>query len=93
MMSDYEHIRCPQDIGFENIFPQEECEMRKFYGDCFHCWESSIAKRFQAIRADERAKLLKEIDERSVCFQGEETFGKKTKVLLFTEEAFHLIFG
>lgn len=37
-------IKCPNDIGFENTFPESECEMHKFYGDCFHCWGSSIAK-------------------------------------------------
>ena len=37
-------IECPKDIGFENTFPDNECEMKKFYGDCYHCWQTSITK-------------------------------------------------
>lgn len=53
---------------------------------CKEALEKQIAKEV-------RARVLKEIKERSVCFQGEETFGKRTKVLLFTEEAYHAVFG
>lgn len=46
-------IKCPYDLNqfllgepiFENPFPEEECEMRKFYGDCFHCFATAIASR------------------------------------------------
>ena len=46
-------IKCPYDLNqfllgepiFENPFPEEECKMRKFYGDCYHCFSTSIASR------------------------------------------------
>lgn len=46
-------IKCPNDLNqfllgwpsFENTFPEEECEQRKFYGDCYHCFATAIAKR------------------------------------------------
>ena len=46
-------IKCPNDLNqfilgepiFENPFPEEECEQRKFYGDCFHCFATAIASR------------------------------------------------
>ena len=46
-------IKCPYDLNqfllgepiFENPFPEEECEVRKFYGDCFHCFSTAIASR------------------------------------------------
>ena len=46
-------IKCPYDLNqfllgepmFENTFPEEECKMRKFYGDCFHCFATAIASR------------------------------------------------
>lgn len=46
-------IKCPYDLNqfilgepiFENTFSKEECDMRKFYGDCFHCFATAIAKR------------------------------------------------
>ena len=46
-------IKCPCDLNqfllgepiFENTFPKEECEWRKFYGDCFHCFSTAIARR------------------------------------------------
>jgi hypothetical protein len=46
-------IKCPSDLNqfllgepiFKNPFPEEECEMRKFYGDCFHCFATAIASR------------------------------------------------
>ena len=52
-------IKCPNDLNqfllgepiFENTFPEEECEKRKFYGDCFHCFATAIAKRDQQIKA------------------------------------------
>lgn len=54
-------IKCPKDLNtfildfpFENTFSPEECEMRQFYGDCYHCFATAIAKRDKAIR--EQAK-------------------------------------
>ena len=46
-------IKCPFDLNqfllgepiFENTFLEEECEQRKFYGDCFHCFATAIASR------------------------------------------------
>lgn len=46
-------IKCPYNLNqfllgepiFENTFPKEECEQRKFYGDCYHCFSTAIAKR------------------------------------------------
>ena len=46
-------IKCPYDLNqfllgepiFENPFPEEECEQRKFYGDCYHCFSTAIASR------------------------------------------------
>ena len=46
-------IKCPYDLNqfilgepiFENPFQEEECEQRKFYGDCYHCFSTAIASR------------------------------------------------
>ena len=46
-------IKCPCDLNqfllgeprFENPFPEEECELRKFIGDCYHCFSVAIAIR------------------------------------------------
>ena len=46
-------IKCPRDLNqfllgepiFENTFSEEECEQRKFYGDCYHCFATAIGKR------------------------------------------------
>ena len=46
-------IKCPYDLNqfllgepiFENPFPKKECEQKKFYGNCYHCFSTSIAKR------------------------------------------------
>ena len=46
-------ITCPHDLNqfllgepvFENTFPEEECEVRKFYGDCYHCFSTAILIR------------------------------------------------
>lgn len=54
-------IKCPNDLNkfilgeplFENTFPQEECEMRKFYGDCFHCFATAITKRDKVLKEKE----------------------------------------
>ena len=64
-------IKCPNDIGFENIFPDSDCEMRKFYGDCYHCWNSSIAKykhdiHNDAIKKFSNALLKQDVIDKSV---------------------------
>ena len=50
-------INCPKDLNsyvlntpFENVFPEDECAMRKAYGDCYHCFATSIARRDKQIR-------------------------------------------
>lgn len=43
-------ISCPHDIGFDDTFPNKECEMRRFYDDCYHCWQSSLARNRQTIQ-------------------------------------------
>jgi hypothetical protein len=52
-------IKCPHDLNqfllgepiFENSFPEEECEQRKFYGDCYHCFSTAIASRDRQLKA------------------------------------------
>ena len=51
-------VNCPQDLNqfisgapiFENTFPEEECEQKRFYGDCFHCFTTAIAKRDKQLK-------------------------------------------
>ena len=51
-------VKCPYDLNqflfrepiFENPFPEEECEQRKFYGDCYHCFSTAIASRDHQLR-------------------------------------------
>ena len=48
-------IKCPRDLNqfilgrplFENTFieDEDECEKRKLYGDCYHCFSTAIARR------------------------------------------------
>lgn len=60
-------IKCPCDLNqfllgeplFENTFPEEECEEKKFYGDCFHCFATAIAKRDQKLKLVENKELAK----------------------------------
>lgn len=50
-------IECPKDLNqflvgepyFKNTFQESECEAKKFYGDCYHCFATAIAKRDQKI--------------------------------------------
>jgi len=57
-------IKCPNDLNqfllgdplFKNTFPEKECEQRKFYGDCYHCFSTAIASRDHAIRIGRTAK-------------------------------------
>ena len=58
-------IKCPYDLNqfllgdpiFENPFPEEECEQRKFYGDCFHCFATAIASRDHRIENGAISKI------------------------------------
>lgn len=53
-------IKCPHDLNqfllgepiFENPFPEEECEQREFYGDCYHCFATAIASRDHQLKND-----------------------------------------
>lgn len=53
-------IKCPCDLNqfllgepiFKNTFPEEECEKRKSYGDCYHCFATAIAIRDHQLRDD-----------------------------------------
>lgn len=64
-------IKCPSDLNqfllgepiFKNSFPKEECEMRKFYGDCFHCFATAIASR------DNQLKFRKAESEDAECIE------------------------
>lgn len=61
-------IKCPYDLNqfilgepiFDNPFPEEECKQRKFYGDCYHCFSTSIASRDRQLE-DDVIKRLKAI--------------------------------
>lgn len=61
-------IKCPYDLNqfilgepiFENTFSEEECEQRKFYGDCYHCFSTAIVSRDQQIK-QENSMVLDEI--------------------------------
>ena len=60
-------IKCPYDLNqfilgepiFENTFSEEECEKRKFYGDCYHCFATAIASRDHQIKTAEQVELKK----------------------------------
>ena len=68
-------IKCPYNLNqfllgepiFENTFPKEECEQRKFYGDCYHCFSTAIAKRDNQLKNKDnmldkiRAELIQSI--------------------------------
>lgn len=53
-------IECPKDLNqfliseplFENTFSENECEQKKFYGDCFHCFSTAIAKRDKELKGE-----------------------------------------
>lgn len=62
-------INCPHDLNqyilgepiFENTFPEEECEMRKFYGDCYHCFSTAIASRDRQLKASVKDNTINKI--------------------------------
>ena len=53
-------IECPKDLNqfliskplFENTFSETECEQKKFYGDCFHCFATAIAERDKKLKGE-----------------------------------------
>lgn len=55
-------IKCPKDLNqfiigepiFENTFSVEDCEKNKFYGDCFHCFSTAIAKRDSQMKKEDK---------------------------------------
>lgn len=57
-MNGFKEIKCPKNLNqflykepcFENTYPEEECEEKKFYGDCWHCFSTAIAKRDKALK-------------------------------------------
>ena len=57
-----QYIRCPEHINqftfsqiqYENTFCGKDCEIAKAYGDCFHCFASSISKRDKEIEKSAR---------------------------------------
>lgn len=66
-------IKCPSDLNqfllgepiFEKTFPEEECEMRKYYGDCYHCFATAIASRDKQLKETEREKgVLEQLSEK-----------------------------
>jgi len=68
-------IKCPYDLNqflleepiFENTFPEKECEQRKFYGDCYHCFSTAIASRDHQLK-NTINKIREIIDEwQSTC--------------------------
>lgn len=64
-------MNCPKDLNsfllgeplFENTFPDNECEQKKFYGDCFHCFATSICKRDKQLINGVLDKITAEINE------------------------------
>lgn len=46
-------IKCPHDLNqfllsdplFKNTFTDDVCEVKKFHGDCYHCFASAMARR------------------------------------------------
>lgn len=64
-------------------------DLGKTYTQSYNDW---LDKHDKEIRADERAKTLEEVLERSIIIHGDELYGSQTKLLLFTEEAFNKVF-
>ncbi len=64
-------IQCPYDLNqflfrepiFKNPFPKEECEQRKFYGDCYHCFSTAIASRDHQLKYGTIDKIKAIVDE------------------------------
>lgn len=62
-------IKCPHDLNqfllgepiFENTFPEEECEKRKFYGDCYHCFSTAVASRDNQLKASVTDNIMDKI--------------------------------
>ena len=68
-MESSENIQCPKDLNryileypFENTFPESDCEICKFYGDCYHCFATAIAKRNQQVKISTLKDLKEKFD-------------------------------
>ena len=67
-------IKCPYDLNqfllgepiFENTFPKEECEQRKFYGDCYHCFATAIAKRDRGLKDKLKDNIIEKINSKKI---------------------------
>lgn len=54
-------IKCPKDLNkflinppyFENTFTGDDCIRAMFYGDCHHCFATSMAKRDKKLKKEE----------------------------------------
>lgn len=66
-IKEMKEIKCPYDLNqfilgepvFKNTFSKEECDVRKFYGDCYHCFASAIAKRDRQLKREQGPVLDK----------------------------------
>ena len=64
-------IKCPRELNqflvnkpvFKNTFKEEDCEMRKAYGDCYHCFGSAIAKRDRLLKIECLKKLMEKVED------------------------------
>ena len=64
-------IKCPYDLNqfvlgepiFENPWSEEECEKRKFYGDCYHCFSTAIASRDHQLKHGMSNKIKAIVDK------------------------------
>lgn len=70
-------IKCPYDLNqfilgepiFENPFPEEECEKRKYYGDCYHCFSTAIAARDHQLKASVTPQLCENAVSRQAVLE------------------------
>lgn len=78
-------IKCPKDIGFTNIFKEGECESAKYYGDCYHCWQSSIAD----MKHKEVYNALTQLIKSGIHFVNEETIcdADELFIKIYSEDA------
>lgn len=82
-------INCPKELNqfllgeplFENTFSDEECEMKKFYGDCYHCFATAIAKRDKLLKP--KGKWIHWTDDyKDYCTCSNCLYGEEGEVLL-----------
>lgn len=70
-----ENIKCPKDLNrflidapyFENTFSEDKCKTAEFYGDCYHCFTTAIAKRDIAKKNVNTEKHGKECHSEYCC--------------------------